>query len=736
MNGAVILSGTAIRMPAGYAVEFNGSLLLLAALLFAAAIIAVTAYRQTIPPTGRMQRIALGFLRILALGMLIFLIFEPSISRRREHRMKPLVTVLIDDSQSMALNEASGARAEKLKRLLQDPIWNTLRRKFDLAVFAAGDSLRELGSMQFDSLHFEAMKTDLAAGWQGVLRKEKAHDAGALILISDGGDNAGRDPVQAAGVAKIPIYVIGVGDTAEVRDASILRVDSDEYAYRGKETQITAVIKARGMEGYAGVLELTDEEGRILAKANLRLPPDDLEMEQSLRFTPTQTGTQPLTLRLQSSGEERGYENNQRVFPLRVLESRLKVLVISGQPSFESLFFLRTIAAASDARRDIELSAVTRKGDGEFFGLTGSRLENAVTKADVLVLQDLPAENDAATSWRQIQSALSKRKTPIWFWFSVKPNPTGLQELAGEIPFSVAPIPAPGAAEVHPIGFYTEIAPDLETSQRDLWADLPPVQAPPFSVKTNSSVQVLLACKDPQTGMDFGPAWITWESAGRRFAASFGSGYWKWSFVTQGLGGSDELYRSMINGVLQWLASPPENRPLIVKTIKEVYSTGENVRLEAKARGGDGNPVLSAQVEVKIEGPDGETRVILEPSVGGVYSGAFRPNAVGSYAYRALAYGDADTLGTDSGSILVEAYNVEMEAMRQDVALLQEIARVSGGGYFPADSSARLADVLELPPRLAVSEWNRRFFLNWDIWGILIGALALEWVLRKRKGML
>ncbi len=736
MNDAGFFLGAAIQLPAGFAIEFNGSFLLLAVLLLAAGIIAAASYRQTVPPAGRMLRIILGFLRTLALALLLFLIFEPSITRKREHRRKPIISVLIDDSQSMAMKEAGGIRSEQLQRLLQDPVWNSLRKNFDLAVFAAGDSLRGIGDIQFDSLRFEAMKTDLAAGWQGVLQKGNAHEASALILISDGGDNAGRDPVQAAKDSRIPIFVVGVGDTASVRDASILRIDGDDLAYRGKETQITGVIKARGMEGLSGVLELSDAEGRILAKANLKLPPDELEMEQSLRFTPTQTGTLPLTLRLQTSGEENGYENNQRVFPLQVLESRLKVLVISGQPSFESLFFLRTLTSASDARRDIEVSAVTRKGDGEFYSLSVPRFSDAVSKADVLVLLDLPKEDDAAVSWRQIQGALSKRKTPIWFWFSDKPNPTGLQELAGEIPFGIAPVPSLSAAEVHPISLYTELAPDLESSQREFWADLPPVQSPPFIVKANRPVQVLLAYRDPQTGMDLGPSWITWETAGRRFAASFGSGFWKWSFVTQGLGGSDELYRTTINGVLQWLSSPPENRSLVVKTAERVYSTGEGVRLEGRARGGDGNPVLSAQVEVIVDGPEGESRVILEPSSGGFYSGTFRPNAVGSYQYRALAYVGGDTLGADSGSFLVEAYNAEMETMRQDAALLMEIARVSGGGYFAADSVARIADVLKFPPRIAALEWNRRFFLNWDVWGILIGALALEWVLRKRKGML
>ena len=250
MIGSVIFWGTVIRLPAGYTVELNGSLVLFAALLLCAGISALLSYRQTVPPAGLMLRIVLGTLRVLALGVLIFLIFEPSISRRREHRVKPLVVVLIDDSQSMAMNEADGSRSEKLKRILQDPTWDLLRKNLDLVIFAAGDSLREIGTLQFDSLRFEAMKTDLAEDWQGVLRKEKAHGADALILISDGGDNAGHDPVRSARDSKIPIYIVGVGDTAAVRDASILNVDGEDFAYCGKETRITAVIKARGMEDF------------------------------------------------------------------------------------------------------------------------------------------------------------------------------------------------------------------------------------------------------------------------------------------------------------------------------------------------------------------------------------------------------------------------------------------------------------------------------------------------------
>lgn len=717
---------------AGFSLDFKGSILLLIALAALGIGWAALAYRRTLPPTRTALRIVLGMLRGLALLLLIFLIFEPAISLRQERQLKPLLAIIFDDSQSLKNKDASGLRSQQLARLVSNPAWGQLRQKFDLEIFAAGDSLRQMGSLAFDSLRLNAIGTDLSRAWERAQQREEGQDFAAIVLVSDGGDNTGRDPLKAAAAVKIPIYTVGVGDTARVQDASIVSLMGDEVAYCGKETELTIRIKARGLEGQPAALELTDSDNRTLAKQNLRLPPDDLEAEAVLKFIPERIGRLPITARLILSAKEWSTENNTRSFPLEVKKSRIRVLMVSGQPSFESMFLQQAIARLED----FELLPITFKQTGEVFSAQIESLDEAFARANVLLLINCLQQDTPAAARERLRRASAQHPLPIWIWAGSRMSAESLKTLIGDMPFSLINAPSSGEGQAAPVRFYVELDPDAELSESGLWNDLPPLTTPEFPVKLAASAQTLIALKDAETGATLGPALISWESGERRFAAAFGAGYWKWGFLSVGMGSSDELYLNFVRRVLRWLAASPESRPLRITPDQDLYAAGEAVHFDARVLGADGRSISSAQVEMTLQGPDGSEKILLEVDPAGRYAGRFRPEAVGTYSYEGVAMVGADTLGADSGSFMVEAYNVEKETLTQNRALLEGIATASGGVYFPADSLAKLANAISAPPRLVTVGWSRRFFLNWDVWAVLIGLLALEWIIRKRRGML
>lgn len=727
-----LVNTSAVVGLAGLSLDFRGSTLLLLLLILLGLAWSVLAYRQTVPPTRLSLRLFLGSLRALSLLLLILLIFEPSLSLHRERHLKPLLGVIFDDSQSLSLKDASGPRSQGLAKLMRDPAWKTLGSQFDMKVFAAGDSLRLLSGVIFDSLRLNAIGTDLAADWERTLKTQEADTFGALVLVSDGGDNAGKNPLKAAQGLSVPLFTVGVGDTAAVQDASIASVSGGEVAYRGKETQVTARLKTRGLEGRQASLELVGPDGRVLARQDLKLPPDDMEAEATLKFTPQQVGTLPLNLRLSSSSREWSDENNQRSFPLEVRESRIRVLVLSATPGFEAMFFAKAASAISD----MEVKSLTFRQDGSMYGAGSEALSKDFVSADVLVLMGLPDQENPSAARERLHRALAEHPLPTWIWAGPHPSFDDLKDAAGEIPLRLGSGGGHGSASALPLRFYAELDPDAELSESGLWNDLPPLDLPEFGIQAGPGTQTLVGLKDNSSGADMGPALISWEGKGKRFAASFGAGYWKWSFLSGGLEGSDDLYRNYLGRVLRWLAASPRTKPLKLSPDRELYSSGEAVRFGAQVLGGEGRFVSSAQVEVTLQGPEGSSKVVLEPDASGHYAGAFHPEAVGTYTFRGLALAGSDTLGSDSGNFMVQAYNIEKETLNQNRALLQAIAKAGGGVYFPADSIAALSTAIKAPPRVITAGWSRRFFLNWDVWGLLVGLLSLEWLIRKRKGML
>lgn len=715
-----------------YSLQFKGSPLLLVTLVVLGIFWSFIAYRRTLPPAKPLLRFILGALRAAAILTLLFLIFEPSISRQHTETMKPLLAVVFDDTESMNLQDASQSRRESLKHVMDNPAWKDLEEKFDLNVYALDDSLRRLGIIAVDSLPLMTVGTDLTLAWNDLSKRPEGQDYAACILVSDGGDNVGRDPIQSAAEAGLPIFTVGIGDTARLRDAAVASLSSEETAYQGKPAHLKVRIKAQSMKGQMARLELRGADDELLTQQTVKLPPDDLESEAVLAFTPAKAGNLPLSVRLITSTEEGNRENNKRSLMMEVRQSRLRVLVVSGLPGFEAMFFERSASAFPD----IELTAISFVKKSGIQAQSSIDLSRAAANADVLVLFNFPLPDGSVSSQEEMRRVCRDHPLPTWVWLTPNPPLDRLQQLCGDLPFQLEGMRPSGQAEATPVSFYAQLDPDAEVSEEGLWKDLPPVTSPPFAAKLESRAEELLALKDPDTGQDRGPGLISWESASRRFAATFGWGYWRWGFFSAGMGGSEELYANGLSRVLRSLAASPQRRPLRLATERRQFSSGEAVPFSGRVLAGDGSYISSARVEVNLQGPEGASKIILEPDPYGQYSGSFQPGGVGTYSYRGLATFEGDTVGTDSGSFLVEAYNIEKATLSQNRPLLKAISKASGGTYIPADSLGLLSDLIQASPRQVTVSWSRRFFLNWDLFGVLIGLLSLEWFIRKRRGML
>jgi hypothetical protein len=727
---AIIFSQPSSLPIGGLSLDFKGSSLLILALAVMSMAWAFLAYRRTTPPASLGLRLFLGGLRATALLLVIFLIFEPALSLRRQVRLKPLLTVVFDDTQSMRNRDATGERSLKLAELMGDPTWNSLRERFEIRAFAAGDSLRDIAAVRYDSMKLATVGTDLAQAWERAVSDLDSAELSALVLVSDGGDNAGKDPRESAGASPIPIFTVGIGDTAAIRDASVASWVADPLLYKGKETTLVVRLKAQGMEGTAATLQLTAADERIIAQRDLRLPPDALETEVRLPFLPDRVGEIPYHLNLRAAEDERSLENNSRALFVNVKESRIRVLMVGGLPSFESMILQKAIIGLPDC----ELIPFSFSAEAPNWDRIANDLSSAVARADALILINLPPPQKAAPLREALKRALANHPLPLWAWVSSQSQAAYLQELLGAA-FLFRPAGSIGEAPAIPLEYYAELDPDAELAESDFWRDLPPLVPPDFILEPTGSQRTLLVFQSIESGASLGPALMVWESGGRRFAINLGSGFWRWSFLSVGTGGSDELYLNHIMRLLRWLSMAAGSKSLQLKPDRNLYSAGDRIHFDARVLGGDGRPVASAQVEVSLQGP-ALAKIMLAGDAQGRYQGDFAPEALGSYSYQGLAMMGSDTLGADSGNFVVEAYNIEKETLIQNRPLLEAIAKASGGTYLLADSLSNLVPALPSVPRIRSVGWSRRFFLNWDIWGFVIGLLALEWIIRKRRGML
>src|SRR5512142_588489 len=240
---------------------------LLVAVLLAGA--AVFFYRTTLPPLSPRRRWLFTLLRSAALVALALVFFEPALRLVRHEEQPPAVALLVDDSQSLDLRDAGGRRADALLGVLRSGGLGKFPDGTRILTYRFSGKLAPLGAV--DSLDFAGEATNISAALTGLKEKIPARNIQAAVLLSDGNYTDGRSPVYDAEELGIPVYAVGVGDTAEQKDLVVYRMTTNAVVYAGTSVPVEAAFHSSGYDGER--VEITLAEGAVIvdrATATLR----------------------------------------------------------------------------------------------------------------------------------------------------------------------------------------------------------------------------------------------------------------------------------------------------------------------------------------------------------------------------------------------------------------------------------------------------------------------------------
>jgi hypothetical protein len=182
--------------------------------------------------------------------------------------------------------------------------------------------------------------------------------------------------------------------------------------------------------------------------------------------------------------------------------------------------------------------------------------------------------------------------------------------------------------------------------------------------------------------------------------------------------------------------------PFNLSTDKASYRTGDHITIRARAvDSSDGAGVvadLRGEIELAGQPP---TPIEMEPVPNqlGVAETSFTATEAGVYSVRVLpgnvsAQGDP-AVRPATLSLRVEAASSELDRPKLDRALLEDMAKSSGGRVLS------LADYQQVPAAFQVKQVGRLLEYRDELWdapivfGTLMLLLTLEWLLRKRARM-
>ncbi len=687
----------------------------------------VWVYRHTVPPVAAWKRTILKIFRVMSLAILLLLLFKPVMSLFTEETDIPILAVLVDDSASMGLPESNGVRSEVVDNVLDDPVWVELDGRFDIRYYTFSDSVGIWGREQGDSLGFDGTGTNLSSAWQRVESGLREGNYAAAVILSDGNNNAGENPVRQAQYSSVPLFTVGIGDSTPARDAMVVQTITNEICYADDEVPLDVRVRGVGIQGETSVLTLLGPNGEDMGAESVRWNDDFFEENIRFTFVPSEPGTWKYQVSLSNSPDEMTTNNNRKSFYIKVLESKVNVLALAGAPSFDLEFLVKAL------EKNPQVSYVLRTLNqyGDYYEGSLPNRDN-MSEVDLIVFNHYPTAITKLDDLQRVMRPVTAHDIPVLFLMGPEVSLRKVDVVSEILP--VRPGKFQGeTVEVSCTGAASHlIFEDDAGNPWVAWEKLPPLWAMSgvFSVKQGGQV---ISEALSSTGNVPIPAVVVRKAGLRKSMAVCAWGLWKWGF--QASLESSETLDTFLDRSIRYLVTREEDKLLRITTSKPIYQGGETVHLSAQVYNEDYQPVDGAEVEVMISAGDETVRLVLDGEGNGRYRGDLSAWTEGEYTFEGSAR-RGSLLGEDRGKFTVEAFNIEYLNTAMNVSLLRTVAVQSGGAFHTLETVSELAEDLQFSARIRAASWEIPVWNRaWLLW-VLIGLLSLEWLIRKRSGMM
>ena len=357
---------------------------------------------------------ALTIFRSAVFLALLVLYLDPTWRTEREVVHPSRVALLVDTSLSMGITDVTlpgttlmASRAQLVAHgLEQTPLLSELRRTHQVSLWRFDQEMKRLmqwdrltglseggpqgaeagGSAQPGSDQSAAIAQPQKPNWTEWLRpvgnetrlgqslrqlliEERAAPLAGVILISDGGHNAGPVPETALPLAeelKVPIFAIGVGSDKKPVNVRVSDLLAPARAYPGDRLTMTAYIQAQQLAKREAVVELLARPatatspqdvgtGQLQDSQRIPLGADGENVPVKFEIASPEAGRRIYCVRVQPPAGDADPTDNFREVEVEVVERKNKVLLVAGGPSREYQFLRNALYRDKSTTVDIYL---------------------------------------------------------------------------------------------------------------------------------------------------------------------------------------------------------------------------------------------------------------------------------------------------------------------------------------------------------------------------------------------
>ncbi|HNS21670.1 MAG TPA: glutamine amidotransferase [Sedimentisphaerales bacterium] len=761
-----------------------------AALLAAALILLTWSYRRN-PGAGAAQRIAFG-LKLLGILAIALCLVEPIWSGQHATTGANVLAVVADNSRGMTICDdgAGRTRAQILADTLQagkDTWLAALSGTFQIRQYLFDSRLRR--TPDFADLTFDGTATLLGAALRTLAARYEGRPLAGVLLLTDGcTTDIGEQLPDLAGLP--PIYPVVIGRNQPPRDLAVGNVAVNQTSFEDAPVTIQADVEAVGFAGQSVAVELLDAAGNPVEQQSWKVGRNDAKQSFRFRLRPDRTGVLFYQIRVTDASDdssEATVANNARTIVVDRGKGPYRILYVAGRPNWELKFLKRAVEEDEQVQLVALVRVAKREPKYDWRGHSGettnplyrgfevqdkeqaeqydqpvlvrlntrdgTELREGFPKTPedlfeyhAVILDDVEAAFFTQDQMDLVRRYVTDRGGGLFMLGGAESfQKGGFQRtpIGSILPIYLDPMP-PGSAGGTRLDLTREgwLQPwarlrDNEQDEKQRLADMPEFQVVNRvrAVKPGARVVAAIDVNDTRRL----PGLVVQQIGNGRSAALVVGDVWRWGMRNpRAREDMDKFWRQ----TLRWLiADVPAQISLQAK--QQLDETSQPVVLQARVRNKAFEPADNVSISMTVLDPNGrEVRLTATPSAteSGLFEATYVPHANGGHFARVAATGTTGApLGTAETGWVVDLEGWEFQSIQGNRALLERIARQTGGRIVELDELDRFAR--ELPSRKApVSEmWVRPL---WDVPGVLpalfllaIGCFVAEWAIRRWKGL-
>ncbi len=652
-----------------------------------------------------LSKFFLSSLRASALLILYFLFLNPFFKTEKTIEKPSKIAFFLDDSESTSITKGEYAGSESYLKLLN----NIERRKpssVSLNYFGFSSNIEPI---KRDSLALNKPATNLSEVVSYINSLEAYNSA---VIISDGIITYGKNPVIEARNSLIPIYTIGIGDTTKVRDLALLNITTNSTGFSNTKHVATIDLSQYGFEGKTISISLFKDDIELQTRELVLSSKKEIE-SVTFELSLNEPGLNQYIVVIEPIEGEWITSNNKTSFSIDVLDSKTRILHIANSVHPD----IKTIRSILAADENFELTSY------DFLGKSTSSITDA-TNFDLVIIHGFPSQTIFTNLGLDIDTLPTLFiNLPHTSKIDYNTSFVLVEDLSQQL--IKANLYFIGENRNHPI---------LDNIEEVDFTRLAPVYTRTRTKLSKPDATTLISAQ--LQGVNLSSPLLSLIERGNIRRSELHAFGWYKMFLSNN-SNEREFVTVLINNIVSWTATDPDNRLLKIGTSNNTYTVVENPIINASLINENGSIESNATINLTLDSEEATTKTYTLSNIGnGLYKLNLPALPSGKYNYEATAIKEGRSIESQQGAFLVIESSSELANTTRNDEILRGISERSNGLFHPFDDDFSIWDDLKNQNLLGTTtsvEESYLFPVKYVFWFILVLILlASEWMFRKR----